>query len=878
MKKRTIIIGIFILFLVGVISIIGTYAIDSTITEGNSSTADYLFNITLGDRTNREVVIPSYDSKIVDIKISNPNEFNMSYLLYIEGVNSNISVINIKDTEASGVLASKTVGIIQVFIQNNSSSDITIKIKDIVGFAKETLTLPSNSTAINKGNYYKAIVKPNNKSYGKVKQNVKLSTMNGIVKYEIIPNTGYKYKSTTCNGSIANNILTISNITNNINCEVVFEPNTYTIVYAGNGNTGGSTATQTCTYDSTCTIASNGFTKTGYTFNKWSDSTGVTSWTGWSGTWKYVNGQYGITNNTLTLTAQWTTNSYSISYSLNNGTKGSSAPTSGTYDSVLTINNPTKTVTVTGNANGTGATVGSATSKAQTFAGWTASNLNTSTAYYGTSSSAVSTKWSSGSTKVTAQYFKNLTPTNGATVALTANWTAVAFNLPTVTKTGYTCKWNTKSDGSGSSYNSGASYTPSATGSTSITMYAVCSLPSLYEIIKNNADTTTQIDFSKTSTIDKTNGIYTTTNTENGVPVYYYRGAVDNNHVLFANLCWEIIRTTETGGVKLIYDGVPSNGTCANTGASSYLLDDSKFNSGYFSPAYVGYMYGSVYTANSKKMSSLSGNIVYGNDINYDTVTGKYTLVGTITKDVADWGADYTTIGSKYHYTCFTSSNTCTQVNYMHYSDSSSSYYFILTDGKKQIDILDEMLNNNTNESTAKKAIDLWYSSNMTSYISQLEDTIFCNDRTISSYGGWDKDASNNSNYLYFGARGRLDSNKPSLICPRETDKFTVNGDNGNGTLTYPVGLISADEIAYAGVVYRSANASFYLYTGERYMWSLSPSDFGNYNAREFNLYSTGGFSVSSAYNTSGLRPSVSLKPGTVVVEGNGSSNSPYVI
>ena len=121
MKKRTIIIGMFILFLVGVISIIGTYAIDSTITEGNSSTADYLFNITLGDRTNREVVIPSYDSKIVDIKISNPNEFNMSYLLYIEGVNSNISVINIKDTEASGVLASKTVTIIQVFIQNNSN-------------------------------------------------------------------------------------------------------------------------------------------------------------------------------------------------------------------------------------------------------------------------------------------------------------------------------------------------------------------------------------------------------------------------------------------------------------------------------------------------------------------------------------------------------------------------------------------------------------------------------------------------------------------------------------------------------------------------------------------------------------------------------------
>ena len=53
---------------------------------------------------------------------------------------------------------------------------------------------------------------------------------------------------------------------------------------------------------------------------------------------------------------------------------------------------------------------------------------------------------------------------------------------------------------------------------------------------------------------DNTNGIYMTTNTESGKPVYYYRGNVDNNYVLFANSCWRIIRTTETGGVKLILD------------------------------------------------------------------------------------------------------------------------------------------------------------------------------------------------------------------------------------------------------------------------------------------------------------------------------------
>ena len=229
MKKRTIYIGLFLIFIIGVISLIGTFAIDTIITEGNSSKADYLFNIALGDRTNRDILIPSYDSKIVDIKISNPNEFNMSYLLYLEGVNSSISVINISDTDANGVLNSKNTNLVKVFIQNNSGTDITTSIKNLVGFEKETLSLPSNSTAINKGVYYKSIVKSNNNDYGKVKPNIKLSTKNGTVKYNIVPNDGYQYKSTTCEGTVSNNILTISNITSNISCEVVFEPKDITV-------------------------------------------------------------------------------------------------------------------------------------------------------------------------------------------------------------------------------------------------------------------------------------------------------------------------------------------------------------------------------------------------------------------------------------------------------------------------------------------------------------------------------------------------------------------------------------------------------------------------------------------------------------------------
>lgn len=45
--------------------------------------------------------------------------------------------------------------------------------------------------------------------------------------------------------------------------------------------------------------------------------------------------------------------------------------------------------------------------------------------------------------------------------------------------------------------------------------------------------------------------------------VYYYYGKAENNNVLFANYCWKIVRTTDTGGVKLLYNGVPSNGALA---------------------------------------------------------------------------------------------------------------------------------------------------------------------------------------------------------------------------------------------------------------------------------------------------------------------------
>ena len=138
----------------------------------------------------------------------------------------------------------------------------------------------------------------------------------------------------------------------------------------------------------------------------------------------------------------------------------------------------------------------------------------------------------------------------------------------------------------------------------------------------------------------------------------------------------------------------------------------------------------------------------------------------------------------------------------------------------------------NTTDSTIKAYIDNWYKTNIVGTINEqyLVDNVFCNDRSISS----NKPSSsyNNLGYgtnatayrWYYGpwSSGGYNSSM-RLICPQKNDAFTVSDTiNGNGVLTYPVGLLSTDEIVLAGG-WSAANSVYYLYSGQ-YWWASSPS------------------------------------------------------
>ena len=402
----------------------------------------------------------------------------------------------------------------------------------------------------------------------------------------------------------------------------------------------------------------------------------------------------------------------------------------------------------------------------------------------------------------------------------------------------------------------------------------------LYTRILSNATLDTDIDFAKISSDTNGKGIYMRSGTEDEAnQIYYYRGAVDNNNLLFANFCWKIVRTTETGGIKLIYNGLPNNGTCNNTGDSTQI-GTSAFNTPNNSPAYVGYMYGTVYPIKKFDMSIPSDEFNFGKDVTYSN--GVYTLNSTTTVSAVDYVGESDKYSNNYHYTCFSSSDTCNNVYYVYYVGSDLAYYITLTDGKKVDDALDEMLDNNTNNSKIKEYIDNWYSTNMTSYTNKLEDTVWCNDRSIYITGGWNPNGGSTSGgwtsySLVFSRYKNLQNASPNLTCSRNLDKFTTSTENGNGELTYPVGLLTVDEIMLAGGKDHISNTSYYLYTGTEY-WTLTSRAFISDGSREYYISADGTISHSYVRSVLGVRPTISLKPGNIISSGNGTAANPYVI
>ena len=188
----------------------------------------------------------------------------------------------------------------------------------------------------------------------------------------------------------------------------------------------------------------------------------------------------------------------------------------------------------------------------------------------------------------------------------------------------------------------------------------------------------------------------------------------------------------------------------------------------------------------------------------------------------------------------------------------------------------------NTKDSTIKTYIDNWYNTNLTSYTKYIStDAVYCNDRKAPSYN-----ANSSVNYYIIT---RLSAGNPTYDCEDIKDAFS--GTNNEAKLTYPIGLMTADEITYAGgYKYTSLTSPYAWYylnstggsiTGSTYWWLLSPGYWdGSYAGSWFVNGSDSPGNLSNNYvgDSNRVRPVISIKSCTLWLSGNGSSSSPYEI
>ena len=220
------------------------------------------------------------------------------------------------------------------------------------------------------------------------------------------------------------------------------------------------------------------------------------------------------------------------------------------------------------------------------------------------------------------------------------------------------------------------------------------------------------------------------------------------------------------------------------------------------------------------------------------------------------------------HYTCWNETGECTTISYIYYISGTTPYYINITNGKSVEDTINEMLHDNgVNQvnSTMKSGVDAWYKHYLLEdYDDYIEDTIFCNDRSIRALNGWNPDGGSTTAYLQFKEYNVTSD----LSCTNTTDQFSIS--NNNAKLTYKVGLMSSPEMN----ILNNSNARK---TGQ-YYWLASPYYFSNYYAGGRDVSAGGGMGSGYVNDSYGVRPAVSLTPGIEYSDGDGSMANPYKV
>ncbi len=306
------------------------------------------------------------------------------------------------------------------------------------------------------------------------------------------------------------------------------------------------------------------------------------------------------------------------------------------------------------------------------------------------------------------------------------------------------------------------------------------------------------------------------------------------------------------------YSSYLFNYTCGNSSSSCSVLQNIT------SPSSLSYDY-----------LDTREEYLYSNSFTYNSSTGLYKLNTSDTVSIWDYpiSSNIAQINT-HHYTCLNLSGECSKIAYIYYislpdGQDPRIFFLELKDGNNINDALNEMLyadNVNLNNSTIKTTIDTWYANNMTSYTSKLEDIVYCYLRDINTLAGFNPNGGSVRDKLFYKTNF-------SYYCPRETDRFSLT--NSKARLTYPVGLFTYEETYYLGKYLRRTNNEYWIYDPDSFIETRS---IGHPYASMTYVQSSGNYYDYYTDRQNGVRPAISVKPGTEYTSGDGSKNNPYIV
>ncbi len=374
-------------------------------------------------------------------------------------------------------------------------------------------------------------------------------------------------------------------------------------------------------------------------------------------------------------------------------------------------------------------------------------------------------------------------------------------------------------------------------------------------ILKDNkAQSDINIDFSQASSDTNGKGLYyTSKNTEGSKTTYYFRGAVENNYV-----------------------ALPSqNATCTYNGSSVIYAE---LDSGSFRTVT------SEQECLSSNICTLGGQYGVGAGATESICT---SMGGTWINESATWASAnelwrIVRINEDGSVRLIKQDVIGTSVFNANYSDAAYVGYMYGTAGSTTY----AATHKNMNSSTIKTMLDTWYQNNLTNYSSIIADSGFCGDRSIASsaktWSSGDTALGYGKNYTVYGPLSRLSTSygstgvNPQFACPQSNDLYTTStATKGNKALTYPIGLITADEAFYAGGG-DFENTTYYLHSGVEF-WTMSPDNSDSY-AFVWGVYGDGSVDVVHVSFVWSVRPAINLKSTAEITSGDGTLNNPYVI